>query len=266
MELRELESVAELKRCEQVQLLVWAEAVPEVNAALFRATLHAGALVVGAFEGKELLGFAFGFPSYVAGQVGFHSHLLAVLPGARGRGLGKSLKWFQRDWCLARGITHMTWTFDPLQAKNAKLNLEHLGAHVRHYHPDFYGTLGGALNGELPTDRVVAEWPLDAPHVAVLATGEVRPDADKPPVAGLTRGADGEPQLRALQGAQGERVWLELPPHISPQTNLAHARRWRSALRGTMQPLLSQGYIASRFVAGGYVLGRSTKQNPTEVG
>lgn len=264
MELRELESIAELKKCEQVQLLVWNETVPAVNVASFRAALHAGALVVGAFEGNELLGFAFGFPSYVDGVVGLHSHLLAVVPSARGRGLGKTLKWFQRDWCLARGVTQITWTFDPLQAKNARLNLEHLGAHVRHYYPDFYGTLGGALNGELPTDRVVAEWPLNAPQVAALAGGRARPGAEKPAVAGLTCGADGEPQLRA---AQAERVWLELPPHIAPQTDLAHALRWRLALRAATQPRLDAGYRASRFVAGGYVLERPTAQkNPAEAG
>ena len=255
MELRELESVAELKDCEQVQLLVWGEPVPEVNAALFRATLHAGALVVGAFEEDELLGFAFGFPSYVDARVGFHSHLLAVLPKARGRGLGKSLKWFQRDWCLARGISQMTWTFDPLQAKNARLNLEHLGAHIRHYHPDFYGALGGALNGDLPTDRVVAEWPLNAPHVAALAAGTVRPGAAKPPETGLVCGPDGEPQLCEVKG---ERVWLELPPHISPQKDFAHVHRWRLALRAALRPPLERGYSASRFVAGGYVLERTT--------
>jgi len=263
VDLRELKSVADLERCEQVQLLVWGEAVPEVNAALFRATLHAGALVAGAFEGGELLGFAFGFPSYVDAQVGFHSHLLAVLPQARGRGLGRSLKWFQRDWCLARGVTQMTWTFDPLQAKNARLNLEYLGAHARHYHPDFYGALGGALNGALPTDRVVAEWPLNAPHVAALAAGTARPGADKPPDAALTCGADGEPNARNVWA---ERVWLELPSHIAPQTDFAHAHRWRLALRAALQPLLDEGYTASRFIAGGYVLERPPAKNLAEAG
>ena len=152
----------------------------------------------------------------------------------------------------------MTWTFDPLQAKNAKLNLEHLGAHVRHYHSDFYGTLGGALNGDLPTDRVVAEWPLDAPHVAALATGEVRPDAEKPPVVGLTRGADGEPQVRALQGAQGERVWLELPPHIAPQTDFAHAHRWRLALRADAATAFRIRGYSGVPVCRGWVCARAT--------
>jgi chorismate synthase len=254
VELRELASVSELRQCERVQLRVWGEPTPEVTTATFRAAVHAGALVAGAFEGGELLGFAFGFPSYVDTRVGMHAHLLAVLPQARGRGLGRALKWFQRDWCLARGLERITWTFDPLQAKNAKLNLEHLGAHARHYLPDFYGPLGGSLNGDLPSDRLLAEWPLRAPHVAALAAGEARPAASKPSVAALVKDAAGEPQPRDV-GGEG-RVWLELPAAIAPQSDPEGALRWRLALRSVMQLLLKRGFQATRFVAGGYVLGK----------
>ncbi len=254
MELRELKSLSELKLCEGVQLLVWGEATPEVTAASLRAAVHAGALVVGAFGGAELLGFCFGFPSYVDGRVGMHSHLLAVVPQARGRGLGRALKWFQRDWCLARGIACVTWTFDPLQAKNARLNLEHLGAFARDYLPDFYGTLGGTLNGPLPTDRLLAEWPLDAPQVVALAAGEARPGVGRPPCAVLLKRADGDPHHADC--AQEEQVWLELPTAVSPATDFERALRWRSAVREIMHPLFARGYRATRFVAGGYVLER----------
>ena len=255
MKLRELTSVAEFRVCERLQCEVWGEAAPEVTAASFRAAQHAGALVAGAFDGETLLGFVYGFPSYVGGRVGQHSHLLAVLPEARGRGVGQALKWFQRDWCLARGITHVTWTFDPVQAKNAKLNLEHLGVFVRHYEVDFYGALGGSLSGDLPTDRLIAEWPLEAEHVRALADGEKRPVATKPSHAGLVCGEDREPEI--LSVAEARRVWLELPLQVLPGTDFAHALRWRLALRKTMLPLLKNGYRASRFVAGGYVLERS---------
>ncbi len=258
--LRELKSVAELRGCEAVQCEVWGEPVPEVNVALFRATQHAGALVAGAFEGETLLGFVYGFPSYVEERVGQHSHLLAVLPEARGRGVGQALKWFQRDWCLTRGISQITWTFDPLRAKNANLNLEHLGAFVRHYEVDFYGTLGGALNGALPTDRLVAEWPLEAAHVRALAAGERRPTVEKPTHIGLVRGEDGAPQVFTVDAPiDAPRVWLELPPQISPETDFAYALRWRLALREAMVPLLERGYRATRFVAGGYVLEKTNQ-------
>jgi len=146
----------------------------------------------------------------------------------------------------------ITWTFDPLQAGNAKLNLKHLGTTARVYLPDFYGPLGGALNGELPSDRLLAEWPLDADHVAALAAGVGRPEAGRPSVAALTRDGAGDPLLREVAGA--DRVWLELPPSVSPLTDFEHALRWRLALRAAMQPPLDSGFRATRFVAGGYVL------------
>ena len=252
MELRELKSISEFQRCEALQQIVWGESTPEVTAASFRAAVHAGALVAGAWLGETLVGFAYAFPSFVAGRVGMHSHLLAVLPEHRGRGVGQALKWFQRDWCLGRGISQMTWTFDPLRAKNARLNLEHLGAYVAHYHPDFYGTLGGSLNGSLPTDRVVATWALASDRVAALAAGTPSTPAIKPTVAVLTREAEGEPHLH--DGVRGEQVWLELPTSFDPNGDVEHALRWRLALREAMMPLLRSGYRATRFVAGGYVL------------
>lgn len=265
MELRELAGVSELRQCEGVQLSVWGEPTPEVTTATLRAAVHAGALIAGAFEEGELLGFAFGFPSYVDARVGLHAHLLAVLPQARGRGVGRALKWFQRDWCLARGLERVTWTFDPLQAKNAKLNLEHLGAHARSYLPDFYGPLGGTLNGDLPSDRLLAEWLLNAPHVAALAAGETRPAAPKPSVVALLNDAS-EPQPCDISGVEG-RLWLELPPAIAPQSDPERSLSWRLALRGVMQPLLERGFQVTRFVAGGYVLEKPEPQkNPTEAG
>lgn len=252
MELRELTSVAELRMCESVQRAVWGEPTPEVSAASFRAAQHAGALVAGAFAGETLLGFVYSFPSFVDGRVGQHSHLLAVLPEARGRGVGQALKWFQRDWCLVRGITHVTWTFDPIQAKNANLNLEHLGAFVQHYEVNFYGTLGGSLNGALPTDRLVAEWPLEAQHVQALAVGKKRPTVEKPSYAGLVSDEKDGPEI--LPATEARRVWLGLPPQISPGTDFDYALRWRLALRETMLPLIKNGYRATRFVGGGYLL------------
>lgn len=234
-----------------MQCAVWGEPVPEASASLLRAAQHAGALVAGAFSGKTLVGMVYAFPSFVAGRVGQHSHLLAVLPEARGRGVGRALKWFQRRWCLARGVTFVTWTFDPLRAKNARLNLEHLGASVGKYLPDFYGPLGGPLNGDGPSDRLLAEWRLESPHVAALARGETRPQADKPTAVRLeNRG--GEPLLHA--DVMAARLWLELPATFAPEADPEHALRWRLALREAMAAPLAAGGRATRFVAGGYVL------------
>lgn len=252
MELRELTALSDFRQCEALQQVVWGEPTPEVTAASFRATVHAGALVAGAWVGETLAGFAYAFPSFVEGRVGMHSHLLAVLPEYRGRGVGQALKWFQRDWCLERDILEMTWTFDPLRAKNARLNLEHLGAYVAHYYPDFYGSLGGSLNGALPTDRVVATWALASDRVAAFAAGTPPAPAIQPTAVSLTREPDGEPRVH--EGIRAERIWLELPAFFDPNGNFEHALRWRLALREAMMPLLGSGYRATRFVAGGYVL------------
>lgn len=255
MQLRELTSISEFQRCEALQQIVWGEPTAEPTAAAYRAAVHAGALVVGAFSAETLVGFAYGFPSFVDGHVGMHSHLLAVLPEYRGHGVGQALKWFQRTWCLERGISQMTWTFDPLRAKNARLNLEHLGAYVAHYYPDFYGPLGGSLNGSLPTDRALAMWVLDSARVASLAAGTQAAPVLRPSVAGLTRGDKGEPRVHDTE--QAGRIWLELPEALDLAADFDRVLRWRLALRAVMMPLLASSYSAARFTASGYVLERS---------
>ena len=226
------------------------------------AANHAGGMAAGVFEGHVLVGFVFGFPSFQPDYErpnGLHSHLLAVAPEYRGRGIGKKLKWFQRDWCLERGLTWMTWTFDPLQAKNARLNLEHLGAVALGYRVDEYGTLGGTLSGELPTDRFLAFWNLTNPQVTRLAQGKALPalELDSLPVVLANQG--GRPGVADLsQTASSLRAELltdftDLLGH-DPDTALT----WRLALRDVMQNYLSKGYVATRFIANTYLLEKDT--------
>jgi predicted GNAT superfamily acetyltransferase len=174
VEIHPLVTMEMLRACERLQLQVWGyDELEVVPAAQMRAALHAGALVAGAFVGRELVGFAYGFPALphetdLTGP-GLHSHMAAVVPEARGLGAGRRLKWYQRRWCVEHGMNWVTWTFDPLQARNARLNLHHLGAVVHEYQVDFYGVLGGVLSGDLPTDRFVALWDLTSPHVRAAA-------------------------------------------------------------------------------------------------
>ena len=167
--LRELDGVAELQQAERFQVEVWGEGERPDNSDIMLALQHEGALVAGAFAGTEMLGFIFGFPTATPGLQ--HSHRLAVSQRARGLGLGARLKWFQRDWCLARGITRVRWTYDPLRAINAGLNIAALGATACDYLIDYYGPMPG-INAGLPSDRIVADWQLDAPKVAALAQGQ----------------------------------------------------------------------------------------------
>ena len=164
VELRELNGVAELKHAEDFQRTVWGADDPADNSDLMLAIQHEGGLVAGAFVEGRMLGFLFGFPTkYPQVQ---HSHRLAVHPDSRGLGLGARLKWYQRDWCLARGITRVRWTFDPLRRINANLNIARLGATANVYLPDYYGQMEG-INAGVASDRIVADWALTSPQTTM---------------------------------------------------------------------------------------------------
>ena len=170
--IRDLAGHREFLAAETLQRAVWGEGDMPDPADLMMVIAHEGGAVIGAFRGETLLGYLFGFPTSDP-QVQ-HSHRLAVLPEARGLGLGVRLKWAQRDWCLARGIRLVRWTYDPLRHVNAALNIGRLGATARIYHENYYGEMAG-INAGAPSDRVLAEWRLDAPEVAARAEKRHRP-------------------------------------------------------------------------------------------
>jgi len=160
--LRELDGLPELKAAEAFQRRVWGEDDPADNSDLMLAIQHEGGLVGGAFDGTRMVGFIFGFPS--SDSAAQHSHRLGVDPDMQGRGLGVRLKLFQKTWCLERGIRHVRWTYDPIRRPNAVLNIARLGATARTYYRDYYGNMEG-INAGLPSDRLLAEWDLQADAV-----------------------------------------------------------------------------------------------------
>lgn len=156
-EFRSLTTADELAPLPVFERRIWGSASDLVSVNVLVATISEGGMAIGAFDGGELVGVVYGFATRDPEVL--HSHYLAVEPALRRSGLGAELKRRQRDWCLARGITGMRWTFDPLQLTNAHLNLGTLGAVGVSYHEDLYGTLGG-INGDLPTDRLTVHWDL----------------------------------------------------------------------------------------------------------
>src|SRR6202012_4849080 len=163
----------EIEACVQMQADVWGyrdwDVIPR---RVFVVSQKLGGQVFGAFDGDKLVGFAMALPGISQGQPYLHSHMLAVNPDYRNRGIGRRLKLFQRGGALARGIMRMEWTFDPLEIKNAFLNIARLGTIVRRYEPNFYGVSSSRLHGEVPTDRLIAEWWLDSDWVRSSVAGE----------------------------------------------------------------------------------------------
>lgn len=172
--LRRCHGLEELRACVALQREVWnftdAELVP---LRMFVVADKVGGQVMGAFEGNVMVGFALSIPGTRSGHVYLHSHMLAVRKDHRNAGLGRRLKLMQREDAIARGIELIEWTFDPLEIKNAYLNIEKLGAIVRRYNINQYGITSSPLQGGLPSDRLIAEWWLRSKRVeTLLATGK----------------------------------------------------------------------------------------------
>src|SRR6266576_2494031 len=155
IEIRKCHTLEEYRACLELQREVWnftdAELVP---LRLFVVADKIGGQVMGAFDGDLMVGFALSVPGTRTGHVSLHSHMLAVRKDHRNSGLGRRLKLMQREDAMARGIELIEWTFDPLEIKNAYLNLEKLGAIARRYNINQYGSTSSPLQGFLPTDRL----------------------------------------------------------------------------------------------------------------
>jgi predicted GNAT superfamily acetyltransferase len=158
--------LTDFEQCVEIQLAVWGYSDSDlIPKRVFIVAERIGGQVLGAYDGKALVGFAMAFPGYRDGKPYLHSHMLAVLPEYRNAGLGRRLKLAQRDDALARGFELMEWTFDPLEIKNAHLNIARLGAIARRYLRNIYGPSTSPLQGGLPTDRLVVEWWLRSERV-----------------------------------------------------------------------------------------------------
>jgi predicted GNAT superfamily acetyltransferase len=188
---RELRNPAEYAEASQVAKAAWgfADLMVPPPPDMITAT-HSGGMTAGAFEGDRLLAFVHAVPRRNLPEPAVHSHLLAVRPDAQRRGLSVRLKLFQREWCLARGISLVTWTYDPFMLRNARLNLVRLRGTVPRFLPNFYGAIGG-IYGELPSDRFEVHWRLESAAVENAVRGETSElpaeEAGRLPVAGSGR-------------------------------------------------------------------------------
>jgi predicted GNAT superfamily acetyltransferase len=166
----------EMRACVALQKEVWnfsdADLIP---LRMFVVADKIGGQVIAAFDGMEVVGLGLSIPGYRDGRSYLHSHMLAVRQNYRNAGLGRRIKLFQRDEALARGFELIEWTFDPLEIKNAYLNIEKLGAIAHRYNINQYGITSSPLQGGLPTDRLVAEWWLKSKRVESIVKGRKAP-------------------------------------------------------------------------------------------
>jgi len=174
IEIRPLTAHAEFQDAVRLQQQIWGfEEIELLPLRLFVVASKVGGQVFGAYDGPRMVGFCLAIPGLKAGGKSYlHSHMLGVLPDYRDSGVGRRLKLAQREEALSRGIDLIEWTFDPLEIKNAFFNTERLGAIVRRYVFNQYGTTTSHLHGGLPTDRCIAEWWIGSSRVKAVISGQ----------------------------------------------------------------------------------------------
>ena len=194
----------------------WAmDAGTEITPNLLQAMVHSGAYLSGAFIKDKCIGAAFAFPA-TTGGLHLHSHMTAVLDEYRDRGVGYLLKIDQWHWAKKNNYNEITWTFDPLVRRNAKLNLLKLGVDIASYHPNFYGDMPDALNAGDESDRVLASW-------KVVGDKPISRDAISKPLA--------------------KDILIAIPEDIVAirEKNLAENLKWRHKVRDQFVDALAKG-------------------------
>lgn len=211
-----------------------------------------GGIILGAYVKNHLVGFVYSFPAVHHGRIGQHSHLLAVLPEYQGHGIGKRLKWAQRDWALKLGYERITWTFDPLQARNANLNIHTLGAVTSTYLRNLYG-LDSKLNlgPGIPTDRFLMDWPIRTVRVAERRRGRFicHPGEALPRALERKSGRAGLLPDRVRLGLTDKLILVEVPENINAWRGRHEPiASWEKGLRRVFEHYFRRGYAAADFL------------------
>jgi predicted GNAT superfamily acetyltransferase len=255
--IRDIELISEMRDVESLQKEVWqCDDRDIVPLTIMVATRELGAILVGAFDGPLLIGFAYSFVGLEEGRIVHHSHMLAVRPTYRNVNLGYKLKLAQRDRSLAQGITRMTWTFDPLQSLNAHFNFAKLGVIADAYKINFYGETTSSFLHQIGngTDRLWVTWKLDSSrvHERLQTTDQSRTsNLELDRNACLVQvGPNNMPQRFQSSEVAGQKdVSIEIPADINAlrreRPELGDA--WREATRWAFSEALASGYQIEDF-------------------
>jgi predicted GNAT superfamily acetyltransferase len=252
---REISSVHDVRAAAAVIDGIWGERV--ITPELLRAIATHGGLALGAFQGDTLVGAQMGFVGLMGGRAILHSHVTGVAPDMQNAGVGFSLKLAQREWCLARGIDTITWTFDPLIARNARFNLHKLGAVADGFVRDFYGPMDDALNLGERTDRLEIRWELRSPRVEAALAG--KPEEHGAAGSAVVLDDRGGRPLRSEAGdAPAQLIRIPRDYQALKASDAEAAREWRDAVAEAMEAAMGRGFRAMDFLRdGAYVLERA---------
>ena len=258
--IRDLHGFQDLKQVEALEREVWELSdLDTTPLTLAVATEQAGNLWLGAFDGNELVGFAFGFLGIEDTHLSLHSHMLAVRSSYRNSDLGYKLKLAQRERVLAlrindARITEVTWTFDPLQSKNAHLNFAKLGVISQSYKVDFYGPETSSPLHRNRTDRLWVKWPLSSRRVQTRLQGKDHRtemlDALRTLQPLIQFNAHGKPSRTDLSAALlRQRIAIEIPSDIGSveHKDPALAGEWRLETRWAFTEALQSGFFVAEF-------------------
>jgi predicted GNAT superfamily acetyltransferase len=260
IEVRPVVSVEEAKDAAALIDRVWGEdriVVP----ALLRALSAHGNPVFGAWRAGQMVGTQMGFVGITEEGPVLHSHITGVAPGLEHRGVGLALKVAQRDWCLAHGIDVVTWTFDPMIARNAYFNLVKLGALGVEFHRDYYGEMADTINVGERSDRLEVRWELRTERVIRALEGIPSPAPDRHGRIVL-QGRDRRPVRSEADWREEEHVIVGIPSDYLGLRDEDRdlGRTWRDAVADALEEAFQVGYRATGFVRSqilnGYVLAR----------
>lgn len=238
-----------MREVEQLQKEVWGVADLEVFPALaLIPIIELGGVLVGAFDQDRMVGFVFGYPGQKNGKLILHSDMLAVRSEYRRHSLGYQLKLAQRDRALGAGIDAITWTFDPLQARNARLNFGKLGVISDSYRVDYYGETTSFLH-QTGTDRLWVTWQLNSDRVQRRIDGQAQIDPNWDEAAIVLRVDEHEaPEVSEIDPQTAGAI-IEIPPDINQLAtrDMATSSRWRTTTRDAFTKLMGRDYRVTEF-------------------
>ena len=266
IEIRPLTQLAEMEEIEEIQRVVWTRDEREVIPAhVFHALQYNGAAVHGAYDGSRMVGFTMAVLATVEGldhridqvaaaRLKMYSVIAGVLPDYRDRGIGYQLKLAQRDFALRIGVRMISWTFDPLESRNARFNIGKLGAVCRRYIRNFHGDMSG-LNAGLETDRFDVEWWVTSNRVKSRVAQERKPLSLQSLLAGgavlvneSTFSSAGLPVPPPNYINHPSNLMLaEIPADFQAvkQQDFSLALRWREHTRDLFEKLFSSGFLVT---------------------